>query len=167
MAIFPALSPSSRLFTPGDLPKSVQTSLSGVVTGFRRGNRRTPQTLSLTFSHLTETQMNLIKDHYFGQQGSYQLFFLSAEIWGDYITPPVPLLSDIAWQYADEPTITDVSYDRFTVQVELSTIPIDIGDLRFDGVEASPTPAREYILDAGAAAATPARDYIVNGAAAL
>lgn len=106
--------------------------------------------------------MNLIKDHYFTSQGSYEIFFLSAEIWGDYTTPPVPLISDFAWLYASEPSIQDVSYDRFTVSVELQTIPIDTGDLIFDGVDAALAPERTYILDAGDAAVSPARDYIIS-----
>jgi hypothetical protein len=162
MATFPALAPATRVFVPGTVPQAIQSSLSGASTGFRRGNRRIGQTLNLTFTYLTEAQMNLIKDHYFASQGSYQIFFLSAEIWGDYATPPVPLISDFAWLYAGAPAIEDVSYDRFTVSVELQTIPIDPGDLVFDGELAPASPARSYILNAGAAAATPARDYVIN-----
>ena len=156
MATFPALAPTTRVFVPGTVPQAIQSSLSGVSTGFRRGNRRIGQTLNLTFTYLTEAQMNLIKDHYFASQGSYQIFYLSAEIWGDHVSPPVPLISDFAWLYAGVPTIEDVSYDRFTVSVELQTIPIDTGDLVFDAEQAPAAPARTYILDAGVAAAPPA-----------
>lgn len=161
MSTFPALAPTTRVYTLGDLPIARQQSLSGVQVGFRRGNRRIGQTLSLSFAYLTEDDMNLIKDHYFDRQGSYDIFYLSPEIWGDYESPPVPLLSDFAWRYASEPSIQDVSYDRFTVEVELQTIPIDTGDLVFDALQASASPARTYILDAGGAATTPARDYLI------
>lgn len=106
--------------------------------------------------------MNLIKDHYFDRKGTYDIFFLSSEIWGDYTTPPVPLISDFAWRYASEPQITDVSFDRFTVEVQLQTQPIDIGDLIFDGGLAAASPERSYILDGGLAPASPARDYVVS-----
>lgn len=162
MTTFPALAPTTRLYTPGDLPVARQQSLSGVQVGFRRGNRRFGQSLSLSFSHLTESDMNLIKAHYFDRQGTYDIFFLSAEIWGDYTNPPVPLLSDFAWRYLSEPKITDVSYDRFTVEVELQTIAIDFGDLIIDGELAPASPARTYILEGGGAAATPARDYVIS-----
>jgi hypothetical protein len=121
----------------------------------------------MTFSHLTQSDALLIRDHYFNRNGSYDIFFLSAEIWSDFATPPVPLLSDFAWRYTSEPTITDVSVDRFNVDVALITEPIDIGDLVFDGGLAASAPARAYILDAGAAAASPARDYIVFASGAL
>lgn len=162
MSTFPALAPTSRVYTPGGVPRNLQTSLSGVAVGFRRGNRRIGQTLDLTFAYLTQAQMNLIKDHYFDRKGTYDIFFLSSEIWGDYTTPPVPLISDFAWRYASEPQITDVSFDRFTVEVQLQTQPIDIGDLIFDGGLAAASPERSYILDGGLAPASPARDYVVS-----
>jgi hypothetical protein len=167
MSTFPALAPSSRIYTPGGVPLALQDALSGVSTGFRRGNRRVNQSLQLTFTHLTQADALLIRDHYFARNGTYEIFFLSAEIWADFDTPPVPLLSDFAWRYAAEPVIVDVSIDRFNVEVQLVTEPIDIGDLIFDAGLASAAPARAYILDAGAAAATPARDYIVTASGAL
>lgn len=162
MATFPAIAPTTRVYTPGNVPTALQESLSGIAVGFRRGNRRIGQTLSLSFSHLTQEKMVELKDHYINSNGTYEIFFLSAEIWGDYATPPVPLISDFAWRYAGEPTITDVSFDRFTVDIELQTIPIDTGDLIFDGLTAGVSPEREYILEGGGAAASPARDYIIS-----
>lgn len=159
---FPAIVPSSRTFSPGNIPQAVQTSLSGVASGFRRGNRRTQQTLSLSFTNLTEAQLNLIKAHFIDRQGTFDIFFLSAEVWSGYTTPPISLLSDYAWRYASAPTITDGIVGRWGVDVELVTYAIDTGDLVFDGLDASATPARSYILDGGAAAATPAREYIVS-----
>jgi len=167
MSIFPALPPTTRVYTPGGIPMSLQTALSGVASEFRRGNRRIAQRLDLSFSHLTQANMLLIKDHFFDRKGTYDVFFLPAEIWNDFSTPPVPLLSDFAWRYASEPAITDVSYDRFTVEVQLQTEPIDTGDLIFDAGLAAASPARTYILDAGAAAVSPARDYIISPQGAL
>ena len=163
MSLFPALAPSSRVYTPGDVPAARQQALSGAVTGYRLGNRRIAQTLQLVFSHLVESDMDLIKAHFIDRKGTFDIFYLPAEIWGDYEgTPPVPLLSDFAWRYVAEPTITDVSYDRFTVELDLQTIPINTGDLVIDGEAASATPDRTYTLDAGAASATPARDYVIS-----
>jgi len=144
----------------------MQVALSGATAGYRQGNRRVGQSISLIFGHLTEAQMNLIQSHYISANGTYDIFFLSAEIWGDFESPPVPLLSDIAWRYAGAPTIEDVSFDRFTVEVELISYPINTGDLVFDGGAAAASPARDYILDAGGAAATPARDYVISPGAA-
>jgi hypothetical protein len=162
MSTFPALVPSSRTFTPGDVPNVKQVSLSGMTSGFRRGNRRIAQGLSLSFQRLTQVQLDLITAHYVSRQGSFDIFFLSAEVWNGYTTPPVPLLSDIAWQYAGPPSITDSSCGRWEVDVDLQTIPIDTGDLVFDGEGAPAAPSRLYVLDAGGAAASPARDYIIS-----
>ena len=159
---FPALVPSARTFSPGNIPQASQISLSGLVTGFRRGNRRDGQTLSLSFTNLTEAQVDEIKAHYIDRQGTFDIFFLSAEVWSGYITPPVPLLSDYAWRYAGPPTVTDGIVGRWGVDVELITYAINTGELVFDGELASATPARSYILDGGAAASTPARDNIIS-----
>ena len=162
MATFPSIAPNSRLYVPGSLPAVIATSLNGRATAFRRGNRRIAQTLSLTYEYLTEANMALIKDHYIGQNGTFEIFFLSAEVWGDFVTPPIPLLSDFAWKYSSEVTITDVSFDRFSVSVDLESVPINTGDLVFDAGAAAATPVRMYVIDAGAAAATPARDYTIS-----
>lgn len=158
---FPAIVPSSRTFTPGNIPQAVQTSLSGVTSGFRRGNRRTEQTLSLSFASLTEAQVDLIKAHYVDRQGSFDIFYLPSEVWSGYTSPPIPLLSDYAWRYSSPPTITDGIVGRWGVDVELVTYAINTGDLVFDAGLASASPARTYILEAGGAAATPARDYLI------
>lgn len=167
MDAFPSLAPTTRTFTVGDVPRQLQSGLSGYTVGFRLGNRRVNQTLSLGFGYLTETQMNLIMTHYMSAKGSYDVFFLCQEIWGDYQTPPVPLLSDYAWRYAGTPAITDVGVDRFTVELDLQTIPIDTGDLIIDGGLAGASPARTYIMDAGAAASSPARTYVISSPGAL
>lgn len=106
--------------------------------------------------------MDEIKAHYIDRQGTFDIFFLSAEVWSGYITPPVPLLSDYAWRYAGPPTVSDGIVGRWGVDVELVTYAIDTGDLVFDGELAPASPARSYILDGGAAAATPARDNIIS-----
>ena len=162
MSTFPALVPSTRTFTPGDVPNVKQVALSGVTGGFRRGNRRIGQSLSLSFQRLTQVQLDLITAHYVSRQGSFDIFFLSPEVWSGYTTPPVPLISDFAWQYAGPPSITDSSCGRWEVEVDLQTIPIDTGDLVFDAQQAAASPARTYILNAGGAAAAPARDYVIS-----
>lgn len=162
MSTFPALVPSTRTYNPGGVPSAMRISLSGVVTGFRRGNRRIAQTLGLTFRLLEESDVTLIRDHYDNRSGSFDIFFLSTEVWSGYTTAPVPLISDYAWRYIGAPTITDASCGRWDVEVELETVPIDIGDLIFDAGLAAAAPARAYILDAGLASASPARDYVVS-----
>ena len=159
MATFPSIVPSGRTYSPGDLPSVMQSSLSGVVSAYRKGNRRIAQTLQLSYQNLTEAQVTEFRTHYDTQKGSYEIFYLSTETWAGYTTPPVSLVSDFAWLYAGPPTIADGFTSRWNVEIELRTVPIDPGDLIFDGQDASDTWA--YILEAGSAS-TADQDYIID-----
>ena len=139
MANFPSITPSTRLYTQGNFPSAIQSSSTGVTTGFRRGNRRINQTLQLSFNNLTEAQVTLIRNHFDGQNGSFNIFYLSAEVWAGYTTPPVPLVSDFAWLYANAPTISDGIVSKWNVEIELVSVPVDIGDLTFDGGDSTAT----------------------------
>jgi len=163
---FPALIPSARVYIPGDVPQQQQVALSGANSGYRQGNRRIGQTLGLSFNNISESDLNLIKAHYLSVDGTFGIFYLSAEVWNGYASPPIPLLSDYAWRYAGAPAVTDGSCDLWSIEVELTTYAINTGDLVFDGGLAAAAPARDYTLDAGGAAATPARDYIISPGAA-
>ena len=161
MATFPSLIPTTRLYTQGDFPSAIQASSSGVTTGFRQGNRRINQTLQLTFDNLTETQVNLIRTHYDGQNGSFEFFFLSSNTWSGYTNSPVPLVSDFAWLYSTPPTISDGITSKWNIEVELVSVPIDLGDLIFDAGDSSNT-ARTYIVDALTSSSSPARTNIID-----
>ena len=163
---FPALIPSARVYIPGDVPQQQQVTLSGMNSGYRQGNRRIAQTLQLAFNNISEADLDLIKAHYIDRQGTFDIFYLSEEVWNGYATPPVPILSDYAWRYGGAPVITDGSCDLWSVEVELITYAINTGDLIFNGGLAAATPARDYILNGGLAAATPARDYVISPGAA-
>lgn len=163
---FPALIPSARSYTPGDVPQQQQATLSGMNNAYRQGNRRINQSLTLSYNNISEAQLNEIKAHYLSVNGSFEVFYLSSEVWNGYTTPPVPLVGDYAWRYAEPPTITDGSCDLWSVEISLTTYAVNFGDLIIDAGAAASLPAREYILNAGAAAATPARDYVTNPGAA-
>ena len=161
MATFPSIIPTSRLYTQGNFPNVLQASSDGTVTGFRLGNRRIDQTLQLTFDNLTETEVNLIRKHFDGQNGSFQFFYLSASTWNGYASPPVALVTDFAWLYASPPVISDGITSKWNVEIELRSDPIDIGDLIYSGGDSSATP-RSYILDALTSSSSPARSNIID-----
>tara|TARA_R100000781_G_scaffold10640_1_gene10024 strand:- start:2521 stop:3024 length:504 start_codon:yes stop_codon:yes gene_type:complete len=162
MATFPSLVPSTRLYIQGNYPSAIQASSSGVQTGFRQGNRRVNQVLELTFTSLTETEVNQIRTHYDGQNGSFELFLLSTSTWSGYASPPVPIISNFAWIYNTPPSISDsILTNRWDVELELKSVPIDIGDFIFDAGDSSST-ARTYILDALDSSASPARSNIID-----
>jgi hypothetical protein len=162
-SIFPAISPTVRVYSNGGFVTANRSGADGSYNAFRRGSRQVGQTLKLQFRYLTESSMNLIKSHYLDRKGSFDFFIASAELWGDYSnTPPVPLLGNTAWRFAGPPTVTDVSFDRFDVSVDLVSHAVLQGDLRsvgatsggvdpdytYNGASASAVPA--YILDPGA-----------------
>jgi hypothetical protein len=170
---FPALVPSARTYTPGDVPQVRQVALSGMDTAYRLGSRRVGQSLSLTFNNISEAQLNEIRDHYVAQDGSYNIFFLPPEVWSGYAVPPVPSPSNVAWRYGTPPTITDGSCDLWSVEIELASYVIELGDIDidippgetgsdpdlpttvdyiYDGLTASASPARAYLIDSGASA---------------
>jgi len=174
MSTFPSLAPTTRLYVPGNLPSVFQSSLSGKTSGFRRGNRFIGQSLSMSFENSSRAQMLLLKDHYIERQGTFDIFYLSANVWGDHVTPPVPLVSNFVWRYASAITITDTSFDKFTVQVELESIPIALGDVDIElpgggagpspgpGPSPPPPPVVDYIYDGLSAALLPVREYIID-----
>ena len=107
--------------------------------------------------------MNLIAAHYLTAKGTFEFFFGSEALWGDYSgTYPVPVLGNTAWRYASPPSIADVSYDRFTVEVELVSHSIEQGDFNLDGGSADSSSA-VYIADGLTASVLPDRTYIFNG----
>lgn len=161
MATFPSIIPTTRLYTQGDFPNALQATSNGTTTGFRLGNRRINQTLQLSFNNLTETEVNTIRTHYDGQNGSFEFFYLSPSTWNGYASPPVALVSDFAWLYASPPVISDGITSKWNVEIELRSVPIDIGDVLYDAGDSSAT-ARSYILDALTSSNLPARTNIID-----
>lgn len=161
MTTFPSIAVNSRTYVPGNVPSRDQISLDGSYVSFRRGARRVNQVLSLGFSNLTQSDMVLLKDHYIARKGTFEVFYLPSTVWGDYSSSPVGV--EFAWRYIAPPEITDTSFDRFNVSIELQTVSINTSDLHIDGENADPnTPERLYTIDAGTAAATPARTHNIN-----
>ena len=163
---FPSLTPSLRVFSPGVLPVVERVAASGAFSGFRRGNRTRGQTLSLTFNNLTEASVELIKDHYIDRNGTFDIFFLSADVWSGYTTPPTSVFGT-AWRYASAPVISDGIIGRWAVEVNLISHGILQGDLIIQAAPDSTDAAAalaEYIYDAGDST-TVARDYILNAGA--
>jgi|TARA_R100000479_G_C6367064_1_gene195380 hypothetical protein len=162
-SIFPAISPNTRVYSTGGFVTVERSGADGSYNAFRRGSRQVGQTLKLQFRYLTETNMNLIKSHYLDRKGSFDFFLASGELWGDYSDePPVPLLGNTVWRFARPPVVTDVSFDRFDVSVDLVSHAVLQGDLQsvgatsgavdpdytYNGASATAVPA--YILDPGA-----------------
>lgn len=107
MATFPALAPLSRQYEPGDYSVSTETGFGGGNVRFLHTDRAGGNALELRYEGLTAAEMQLIRDHYRGQQGGALSFALSDEAWAgtDTITPdmgPWPIF----WRYASPPEET-------------------------------------------------------------
>jgi hypothetical protein len=163
MSQLPPLVPSSRLYTPGDMPQSRFESMAGIDASFRRGGEFVGQRLVLSYNNLNETQFNLFAAHYTAQNGTFGRFFLSPETWSGLVATPVPLIGEYLWRYNSPLVASHASCGRFNVEVELRAEPIDLGDVVFDGSVADPlNPVRIYIVDGLTAAATPLRIAIIE-----
>jgi hypothetical protein len=123
MATFPALTPSSRTFTPGKHPHSEIPTLSGLQTRVRTSNVILEQRLRLSFAALTEAEMLSIRTHYIGQQGRFISFFIPADLLSGMSTPASFTPTGYTWSYAAPPQISDVACGRYDVSVELATMP--------------------------------------------
>jgi hypothetical protein len=123
MATFPALTPSSRTFTPGTYPHSEIPTLSGLQTRVMTSNVQLNQRLRLSFAALTETEMLSIRTHYIGQQGRFISFFIPNELLSGMSTPASFTPTGYSWTYVAPPQISDVACGRYDVSVELATVP--------------------------------------------
>lgn len=123
MATFPTLTPSSRSFTPGRHPHSEIRTLDGLQTRVRTSNVLLEQRLRLTFVALTETQMLSIRSHYNTQQGRFLSFNIPDSLLSGMTTPANFTPTGYSWIYADTPTVEDIGLQRYTVSVELVTVP--------------------------------------------
>jgi len=123
MATFPTLTPSSRSFTPGRHPHSEIRTLNGLQSRVRTSNVLLEQRLRLTFVALTETQMLGIRSHYNGQQGRFLSFAIPDSLLSGMAVPASFTPTGYTWIYATTPQVEDIGLQRYTVSVELVTVP--------------------------------------------
>lgn len=61
---FPALTPSSRSFSPGEYPQTVFEAQNGAKTIIRYGNRQVNAKLTLSFTNITDIEAYSIVENY-------------------------------------------------------------------------------------------------------
>jgi hypothetical protein len=123
MATFPSLAPRTRSLSLGDIPQQVYRGTSGGEVRFKQGSAYIAQRLTLGYEYLTESEAQQILDHYAGQEGSLIPFDVSAAVWGGYTTPPVSSVS-YKWRYTGAFDVSIASPRRYSLTVELETVPI-------------------------------------------
>lgn len=122
MAIFPALVPSSRTFTPGEYPATAFNGYSGAQNRVRHSNVFLAGQLRLSFLGLTQAQMLDIWNHYNGRRGEFRSFELPAEVvsYGS-ITDYVP--GTYLWRYSGPGSVEDLPCGGHNVSLTLETVP--------------------------------------------
>lgn len=158
MALFPALQPSSRVFSPGDYPHTSFPTMSGKANRVRHSTVMLGSRLQLSFVAISQTDMLAIKAHYDVQQGTYLSFPLPA-ILTDGLTAADFTLTGYAWRYVEPPQVEDFCPQLHTVSVVLESLPPE-------GVVAGGTSqATNMIVRLGMAAGVARADANLNGAA--
>jgi len=121
MATFPAIKPNTRSLTLGDYPQSSYVGPSGVGVRFLQNTKRVQHKLSLFYNSISEANVNLILNHYSGQEGTLIPFDLPAEVWTGYNTIPVSTV-DYEWRYASAFSVEPNTPGRFNVNIELESV---------------------------------------------
>jgi len=118
MATFPALTPSSRTYIPGQVAATAIGSLNGDELSVRHSNASTGHILRFGFTLLTRAQHYEIVSHY-SLHGRFVPFDLDATtLAAAGLTFPANYL----WIYAGSPE-TDETCEEINVTVELELIP--------------------------------------------
>lgn len=123
MATFPALTPSSRTFTPGEYPHTPFTTYNGLQNRVRHSNVMLSSSLRLSFIALAEADMLSILSHYQGQAGGFESFLLPSSIWSGVTTISDYELTDYRWRYTEAPTVDDAYCSLYNVELALETVP--------------------------------------------
>ena len=120
---FPALVPSSRLYTPGVFPEQQFQAQNGAVVRVRYGNQRYSSSLSLTFANITDSNAALILQNYVDvMDDDNYAEFTTSNVAAGASTNLVPWIREtnslLKWKYASPPTVTSVKPGLSTVACE-------------------------------------------------
>lgn len=120
MATFPALTPNARTLSLGNYPQLEYTGSSGASVRFLQNTLRVAQTLTLSYVAITETDLDLILDHFETQQGTLLAFDLPSAVWAGYSSVPISAV-DYEWRYAGAFSVEPNTPGRFNVEVQLES----------------------------------------------
>lgn len=121
MAAFPELMPLRREWEFPKFPTVDYQGPGGSTISFEFGETPTDQPLTLVYELLSEAEMQLIRDHYLGQQ-SVHPFILPPICWAGYVVGDNIFNQDAQWRYAEEPEETLVNVDLYDVEVSLRSV---------------------------------------------
>jgi hypothetical protein len=125
MTAFPALIPSSRVFTPGEYPHTAFRAWNGLEGRVRHSNVMLASTLRLTFISLTEANMLSILSHYTSRQGEYLPFTIPSQLLSGVSAAADYTLTGYQWRYAEPPIVDDIPCAGYSVEVVLESVPFE------------------------------------------
>ena len=123
MTAFPALIPSSRVFTPGEYPHTAFRAWNGLEGRVRHSNVMLASTLRLTFISLTEANMLSILNHYTSKQGEYLPFTIPSQLLSGVSAAADYTLTGYQWRYVEPPVVDDIPCAGHSVEVVLESVP--------------------------------------------
>jgi hypothetical protein len=123
MTTFPALIPSSRVFTPGDYGHTQWRTMGSRSTRSRHSNIVTGQQLQLRFMALNQASLQLILAHWINRRGRYGVFDLPDETFSGSPNPAGFTPSGYSWRYMQRPAVDDVPCGLHDVTVVLEMVP--------------------------------------------
>ena len=120
---FPALTPTSRSFDPGDYPVKTFKSQSGSETRILYGSERTNIKMQLSYANITDADAELFLNHFDEVQGTFQTFSIggTASTKGGWKGDGVSLsaVGSNNYRYESAPQLTQVRPGISTVTVNL------------------------------------------------
>lgn len=118
MATFPALTPSSRTYTPASSPNTALRVLTGDESSVRHSSSSVGHRLRMGFQQISRADHYSLISHY-ALHGRFEAFDLPAEpLTGSGLTFP----SGYQWIYVSPPETEEVC-DQIIVSVDLELIP--------------------------------------------
>jgi hypothetical protein len=127
MANFPALTPSSRSFTPAVYPQRSFRTLSGALARRTFGSSPYGAKLDLQYTNIADAAVNTLLDHYHSQTAANKRFRLSAnttagmssDVAGE-VTSLAAARGNLRWEYAEPPKVESVRPGVYNVAISLA-----------------------------------------------
>jgi hypothetical protein len=118
MAVFPVLMPVRREWEFPAFPTTDYEGTGGGTISFEFGSTPTDLPLTLVYELISEAEMQLIRDHYLGQQSVHH-FSLPDVVLAGYGELDDVFLQHQSWLYVDEPEEKPRNFDLFDVKINL------------------------------------------------
>lgn len=149
---FPALTPSSRAWTPGEYLNTQYLSWGGRESRVRNSSSMERSELRLTFIGLSEAEMLQFLTHYISSNGTYAAFDLPSATWSGVSIATDYKLTGYAWRYAESPSVEDLPCGGHQVSIRLVSVPpqgsyVAGMDLFINYLLLAPTPVNQVGLN--------------------